>query len=121
MVTISEHKPINDIVNITHHTRVRWPVDYEWPSASEFKQLEIAHDFFDRHSLVARTNPDALLASAIVHGIPWSGPQYGKIGITLGESSEPLPSAWRKVLESGQLPDPVRAVPLDRSIGMSRR
>jgi hypothetical protein len=82
---------------------------------------QCAHDFFDRHSLVARTNADALVAAAIVHGIPWTGPAHATIGINLGESGEPLPSAYKKILECGQLPDPVPGRPLDHSIGTAQR
>jgi hypothetical protein len=82
---------------------------------------QCANDWFEKYGIGGQTNPDALLAAAICHGIPWSGPSYGKIGITLGESSEPLPSAWRKVLKSGRLPDPVPGRPLDHSIGTGQR
>jgi hypothetical protein len=68
---------------------------------------QTANDWFDKHSLVARTNSDALLAAAIAHGcIPFTGPTYATLGITLGESSEPLPSKWRQVLEQGRVFDP---------------
>jgi hypothetical protein len=82
---------------------------------------QVAGDWLQKYSIGGQTNNDALLAAAIVHGIPWSGPSYGKIGITLGESSDPLPSAWRKVLESCRLPDPVPGRPLDGSIGTAQR
>jgi hypothetical protein len=165
MVTITESKPIANVVQITQSTAIRWPNEQQWPTAGEFRQLsillkakypgltegidrgpdlkhgflflmyagrrvnpdngrslshwtQVCGDWLQKYGIGGQTNPDALLAAAICHGIPWSGPQYGKIGITLGESSEPLPSAWRKVLESG-LPDPVPSRPLDGSIGTS--
>jgi hypothetical protein len=165
MVTVTESKPIADVVNITQSTAIRWPNEQTWPTPGQFKQLsillkakypaltegidrgsefkhgflflmyagrraapdtgrslsywtQVCDDWLQKYGIGGRTNADALLASAICHGIPWSGPSYGKIGITLGESSEPLPSAFRKVLESG-LPDPVPGRPLDHSIGTS--
>jgi hypothetical protein len=40
----------------------------------------------------------------------------------VGESSEPLPSAWRKVLEVGRVPDPIASTaPRDESIGIVRQ
>jgi hypothetical protein len=168
MVTITELKPIADVVTITQSTRIVWPTGEQWPTASEFAQLgtlvksrfpgltegidrgsefktaflymmfagrratpdpsramsywtQVANDYFDRHGLVAKTNADALVGAAICHGIPFTGPAHAALAITLGESGEPLPSAWRKVLEAGRLPDPVPGRPLDGSIGTAQR
>jgi hypothetical protein len=169
MVTITESKPIANVVQITQSTAIRWPTEQQWPTAGEFGQLAIllkakypglaegidrgsdfkhaflfgyyagrrstpdngralsywtqcANDWFEKYGIGGQTNPDALLASAICHGIPWSGPSYGKIAITLGESSEPLPSAFRKVLECGRVPDPFAATTVqDGSIGIVRQ
>jgi hypothetical protein len=83
---------------------------------------QVCGDWLQKYGIGGQTNNDALLGAAIAHGcIPFMGPSFGKLAITLGESGEPLPSAFRKVLESGRLPDPVAGRPLDRSIGTAQR
>jgi hypothetical protein len=91
------------------------------PSRAMSWWTQCANDYFDRHGLVARTNSDALVGAAICHGIPFTGPAHATLGITLGESGEPLPSSWKKALADNCLPDPVAARPLDTSIGTAQR
>jgi hypothetical protein len=82
---------------------------------------QVCGDWLQKYGIGGQTNNDALLAAAIVHGVAWSGPAYATLGITLGESGVPLPSAWRKILECGRLPDPAAGRPLDHSIGTAQR
>ena len=41
MVTVFESKPNKDVVQITTSTRIIWPTGNDWPTPSEFRQLEI--------------------------------------------------------------------------------
>ena len=68
------------------------------------------------------TTAKALVAACIVHGIPFSEPPWPKLGLAHGSRSEMQPSAWRKVLEVGQLPAPIAiARVFDGSIGSQIR
>jgi hypothetical protein len=64
----------------------------------------------------------ALVAATIAHGnIPFGEPPWPSLGLGYGSRSEAQPSAWRKVLEAGRLPDGLPARPLDDSIGTQPR
>jgi hypothetical protein len=47
----------------------------------------------------------ALIAAAIVHGIPYTAPPYSSLGLTFGHDSQVRNSAWKEVLSSSRCPD----------------
>src|ERR1700730_287718 len=81
----------------------------------------IANDWLLERSVPGKTSGKAIIAACICHGVAYSEPPYVSLGLTLGSSSVPQPSAWKKCLIDGRLPDPIPARPLDRSIGMSQQ
>jgi hypothetical protein len=80
---------------------------------------DIANDWLLERSVPGKTSGKAIIAACIVHAIPYSEPPYVSLGLMLGSRSAPQPSAWKKSLIDGRLPDPIPARPLDRSIGTS--
>jgi hypothetical protein len=167
MVTITESKPVNDVVQITQSTRIDWPDRKDLPTSAEFNSLNrliaarypafaakdakefqelwlaflwtlyacraekpntgaapsyfagICDDWLAINSIPGRTSGKAIIAASICHGIAYSAPPYTSLALSLGSSSSPQASAWRKILECGQLPDAIPSPPLNHSIGMS--
>jgi hypothetical protein len=69
--------------------------------------VDAGREWLRRQALATNVIERALIAAAIVHGIPSTEPPCSSLGLTLGERTVPFESAWRQVLATGQCPDPV--------------
>ena len=69
--------------------------------------VDASREWLRRQALVSNVTERALIAAAIVHGIPYTEPPCSSLGLTLGEHTDARPSAWKQVLATGRCPDSV--------------